>query len=64
MPKKSVQDLMFAEIKEISVKVDKILEEKIPLIDKRLTKVEIKSGFFGTVGGFIAGAVAFLIPKP
>lgn len=60
MPKKSVQDLMFNEIKEIHSKVDKILEEKIPCIDRRLTRVEVKSGLWGGVSGLIGGVLVAL----
>jgi hypothetical protein len=60
MPKKSIQDLMFNEIKEIHCKVDKILEDRIPHLDKRLAKVEVKSGIWGGVSGLIAGVLVAL----
>jgi hypothetical protein len=60
MPKKSIQDLMFNEIKEIHSKVDKILEEKIPGMDRRLVKVEVKSGLWGALSGLVAGVLVAL----
>lgn len=60
MPKKSIQDLMFNEIKEIHGKVDLILQEKMPSMDKRLSKVEVKSSLWGGVSGLVGGVLIAL----
>jgi len=60
MPKKSIQDLMFNEIKEIHGKVDLILQEKMPALDKRVSKVEVKAGIWGAVSGLVGGVLIAL----
>jgi len=60
MPKKSIQDLMYNEIKEMHGKLDKILEDRIPSIDRRLTKVEVKSGLWGGLSGLLGGLLVAL----
>lgn len=57
MPKKSIQDLMFNELKEIHGKVDLILQEKMPAMDKRLSKVEVKSSLWGGLSGLLGGVL-------
>lgn len=58
MAKKSVQDMVFEEVKEIHVKVDKLLQEQIPHLDRRLTRVEVKAGMWGALSGVIGGVLA------
>jgi hypothetical protein len=58
MAKKSVQDMVYIEVKEIHSKVDKLLQEKIPELEHRLTKVEVKAGLWGGLTGVIGGVLA------
>jgi hypothetical protein len=60
MAKKSMQGMMYEEVKSIHIKVDKILQEKIPELDHRLTKVEVKAGLWGGLTGVIGGVLAAL----
>lgn len=60
MAKKTVQDLMFSEIHEMHGKIDLILQEKIPALDKRVGKVEVKSGLWGGLSGLIGGVLIAL----
>jgi hypothetical protein len=60
MAKKSVQDMVYIEVKEIHSKVDKILQDKIPGLDHRLTKVEVKAGLWGGLSGVVGGVLAAL----
>jgi hypothetical protein len=60
MAKKSMQGMMYEEVKAIHIKVDKILQEKLPELDNRVTKVEIKSGIWGGLSGVIGGVLVGL----
>lgn len=57
MSKKTVQDLILEEIKDINSKLDKVLEEEIPGIKTRVKVVEIRSGIWGGLTGVLGGVL-------
>lgn len=60
MPKKTVQGMMFEEIKEMHGKIDLILQDKLPKLDTRVSKVEVKSGLWGGLSGLLGGVLIAL----
>jgi len=63
MPKKTVQDMILEEIKDINEKLDKVLEIKIPEIEGDVKVLKYKSSVFGAIFGLIGGALTFFIPR-
>lgn len=49
--------LTLQRVEQIDEKLDKLVDSFAEQRE-RLAKVEVKSGFFGTIGGFIGGFVA------
>lgn len=58
MAKKTVQDMILEEIKDINSKLDKVLEVEIPEVKSRVRVVEVKSGIWGALSGVLGGALA------
>lgn len=50
-------------LKEIAEDVKEI-KEKFHQLDKKVAVIEVKSSIFGTLGGLVAGCLAFFIPRP
>jgi hypothetical protein len=63
MPKKTVQDLILEEIKEINCKLDKVLDEKIPELEGDVKVLKYKSTLWGGVSGLAAGLLTLLLPR-
>lgn len=60
MPKKTIQDMMYAEIKEMHAKLDKVLTQEIPEMKGDIKVLNVKAGIWGALSGLIGGvAVAF-----
>lgn len=64
MPKKTVQDLILEEVKSLSVKLDQVLETKLPEIEGDIKVLKYKSSVYGTVFGLIGGIATYFIPRP
>jgi hypothetical protein len=60
MPKKTVQDLILEEIKDINTKLDKVLDEKIPALEGDIKVLKYKSSLWGGIGGLVGGIATFL----
>ena len=63
MAKKSIEDLMFNEIKEVHVKLDTLIGEIAKdnmAFERRISKVEVKSGLWGGLSGLIGGVLIAL----
>lgn len=63
MAKKSVQDMMFGEIKEVHSKLDTLIGEIAKdnlLFERRISKIEVKSGLWGAASGLIGGILMAL----
>lgn len=60
MAKKTVQDMILEEIKDINSKLDKVLEDEIPAMKTRVKVVEVKSGVWGALSGVLGGALAVI----
>lgn len=60
MPKKSVQDLMYSEIKEMNAKLDRVLEQEIPDIKGDIKVLKVKSGVWGAFSGLLGGVLVSL----
>jgi len=60
MPKKSIQDLMYNEIKEIHSKLDRVLEKELPDLKADVKVLQVKSGIWGGLSGLLGGALVAL----
>jgi hypothetical protein len=62
MAKKTVQDLILEEIKDINVKLDKVLDDKIPDMEGDIKVLKYKSSVWGGLSGLAAGLLTLLLP--
>lgn len=63
MAKKTIQDMMFSEIKEIHGKLDSLTAEIAKdnvKFESRISKVEVKSGLWGGLSGLVGGLLIAL----
>jgi hypothetical protein len=63
MPKKTVQDLILEEIKDINCKLDKVLDEKIPALEGDVKVLKYKSTIWGGISGLAGGLLTLLVPR-
>lgn len=62
--RKSIQDMMYHEIKEMHGKLDRVLEKEIPDLKADVKVLQVKSGIWGGLSGLIAaGLVALGVQK-
>jgi hypothetical protein len=63
MAKKSIQDLMYGELKDLSTKLDTLIGEIAKdnmLFERRISKIEVKAGLWGAASGLIGGILMAL----
>jgi hypothetical protein len=62
MAKKTIQDLILEEIKDINSKLDKVLDDKIPEIEGDIKVLKYKSTLWGGLSGLAGGLLTLLLP--
>jgi hypothetical protein len=63
MPKKSVNDLILEEIRDMHVKLDDVRTKDIPKIREDLRELKVKSSMWGGISGLIGGILAVYLPR-